>query len=64
MARVRARGGRAGRGRPPVTAVTAVTAVTVIPTVEDLVIEDLSGAVAEQYQPGTCICWMSEALAE
>ncbi|WP_157840003.1 hypothetical protein [Streptomyces megasporus] len=46
------------------TAVTAVTAVTVIPTVEDLVIEDLSGAVAEQYQPGTCICWMSEALAE
>ncbi|MET9624403.1 hypothetical protein ABZZ37_27060 [Streptomyces sp. NPDC006464] len=40
------------------------TAATAAPVVEDLVIEDFGGAVVEQYQPGTCICWTGDLLAE
>ncbi|MER8231398.1 hypothetical protein ACIRQY_12290 [Streptomyces sp. NPDC101490] len=38
---------------------TAVTAIA-----EDLVIEDFFGTGAEPYQPGTCICWTGDPLAE
>lgn len=30
---------------------------------EDLVLEDLSQQAAEEFQPGTCICWADDRFA-
>ncbi|MFD9032821.1 hypothetical protein ACFVZW_16970 [Streptomyces sp. NPDC059567] len=43
---------------------TVATAVTATPVTEDLVIEDFGAMATEQYQPGTCICWMGDSVAE
>jgi hypothetical protein len=44
---------------------TVATAVTAAPVTEELIIEDFGAMATEQYQPGTCICWMAgDSLAE